>query len=94
MFAGVTSISVRAAGELGADNVDTGGLGAEREVVATVGPADRVVVLGDLNLFENTYLPEADNAAFAASLFTWLHEPPPSRTRPGEQSRRHWSARR
>ena len=47
------------------------------EVVATVGPADRVVVLGDMNLFENVYLPDTGNAAFATSLFTWLHEPAP-----------------
>ncbi len=94
MFAGVTSIRLRAAGELGADTSTPVAWAPSGEVVATVGPADRVVVLGDMNLFENVYLPESDNAVFATSLFTWLHEPAPVENTTWGAVKALWSARR
>ncbi len=94
IFSGITTITMRAAGELQADSSVPVAWAPTGEIVATAGATEKVVVLGDLNLFENNYLATTDNAAFASSLFTWLHEPAPVEGATWGAIKAIWSARR
>ena len=75
IFAGCSSLYYRAAGGLTA--APPGQLaawtGAGQGVVATSGfGSGRVVVLGDINFWENDYLSRTDNLRFADNVFGWL----------------------
>jgi len=77
IFDGVSEIFMRAAGEI--DSVSpseevawTDGLGTI--AVATFG-SGRVVTLGDINLWDNTYITYADNQLLAENIFDWLSAP-------------------
>jgi hypothetical protein len=80
IFAGISSIFMRSAGELVRNSApsseeawaDTG------EVVVTVAESGlgRVVVLGNIDSFGNYYLPFEDNQVFAENIFHWLYPLP------------------
>lgn len=78
IFAGVTEIYNRAAGELTASAPSSlvawepGDHGVVS--VAEVG-AGKVVILGDMNLWDNTYISNSQNQLFAENVFTWLSKP-------------------
>lgn len=75
IFNGVSEIYYRAAGEVTGSSpselvaFDPSNKGA---VTAAEVGAGRVVVLGDINGFDNTYIPNSDNQLFAENTFNWL----------------------
>ena len=78
IFAGVTEIYYRVAGELSASPPSSlvawepGGHGVVS--IAEVG-AGKVVILGDINLWDNTYIANSQNQLFAENVFTWMSKP-------------------
>ena len=78
IFAGVTEIYYRVAGELSASPPSSlvawepGGHGVVS--IAEVG-AGKIVILGDINLWDNTYISYSQNQLFAENVFTWMSKP-------------------
>ena len=78
IFDGVSEIYNRAAGELTASNPSSiaawepGGHGVVS--VAEVG-AGGVVIIGDINLWDNTHISISQNQLFAENVFNWLSNP-------------------
>jgi len=73
IFDGVTTIYYRAAGELSASDpgVPLAWTDAGELTIASVGPC-RMIVLGDCNFCDNTYLVDVDNEQFVLNVFDCL----------------------
>jgi hypothetical protein len=73
IFAGVTSIYYRAAGELAgvSPSVQAAFTDGGAPTVTTVNPCG-VVVTGDVNFCDNNYIGLANNRQFALNIFQWL----------------------
>jgi len=73
IFAGIHQLYYRAGGALtGGGSTPPVAFGPAGEEVATAAVVDRVVILGDSNVFSNGYFDIADNRAFARNVFGWL----------------------
>jgi hypothetical protein len=83
IFSGISSIYMRAAGALGV---------LPPSVVAAIEPAGapvvsvvdlpRTVITGDINLWDNNYIGNADDEHFAVNVFHWLCEAGATPTKP------------
>lgn len=75
VFSGVGSFFMRAAGEIDAKS-PAGSIAwttpGKNQVVAAVACPTKVVIAGDNNMWDNAYLPNADNGKFAVNTFTTL----------------------
>jgi Domain of unknown function (DUF4350) len=82
IFAGISQLYYRAGGALNGGGLTPAvAFGPAGEEVVTAASADRVVILGDSNLFSNGLFDTADNRAFARNVFAWLCSGNPTPTR-------------
>ena len=89
IFAGVTTLFMRAAGEIsGVIPSQEMAFAAPAEAVVTVtDPPAHVVAIGDINIWDNFYLNFNDNRKFAANVFSWLCGFGTTRARPSTWGR-------
>ena len=83
IFTGISQLYYRAGGALnGGGDTPAVAFGPAGEEVVTAATTDRVVILGDSNVFSNGTFDTADNRAFARNVFEWLcsGSPTPART--------------
>ncbi|MBN1295655.1 hypothetical protein JXA80_02675, partial [bacterium] len=77
IFSGISTLRIASAGEISAVAPSTEIAWSSTSQgfisVADLSPG-RVIVIGDINLFENSYLSSYNNIPFAMNLFEWLTE--------------------
>ncbi len=89
MFTGVSSVTTQAPGQVGASG--------QSEEIAWFGGAPGVVgrcesdhggvvLVSDINLWDNTNITNADNATMLINVFDWLSDPPCAPTSAGEKN--------
>ena len=75
VFSGVDTVYMHSAGELTVTSAasliarDANGKGA---IAIALAGSGRVLVTGDINLFDDSYISIADNLVFAGNVFNWL----------------------
>ena len=77
IFEGINEIYYRAAGEISASapaEIEAFTSNNEGVIASNVSHPGRVLALGDINVWDNEYITNVDNQAFAENVFNWLSQ--------------------